>query len=418
MLIKGNIPETGPTVSIGLVMPVDRQGSVIIENSADGKVYHIESKNEHIIIDDKSLPSIELKNNSNDSHFIIRPITAGRGFHWEKEISVKVLGNLTVSNKDGFLFVVNNIQLEMYLMCVATSEMSGECPPALLEAQTIAARSWLVAAVEQKHADLGLDACNDDCCQRYQGIGNLTEPACSATEKTCGQFLMYNNEICDTRYSKSCGGISEHNENVWDTDPKPYLRGIFDGIQEEIPNLSDTQNLKDWVSNYPDCYCGNNYIAGDILKKYLGNVDEKGNYFRWEFTYSQDELTQMINEKTGISFESISSLRPLERGISGRIIQLQINGISKGGPFQILLESEYEIRRVLHPDFLYSSAFVIIANSDTEPALSEITLKGAGWGHGVGLCQIGALGMALKGKSSKQILSHYFLSTELKKLYD
>ena len=418
MLVKGNIPETEPTVSIGLVMPVDRQGSVIIENSADGKVYHIESKNEHIIIDDKSLPSIELKNNSSDSHFIISPITAGRGFHWEKEISVKVLGNLTVSNKDGFLFVVNNIHLEMYLMCVATSEMSGECPPALLEAQTIAARSWLVAAVEQKHADLGLDACNDDCCQRYQGIGNLTNAAHSATEKTCGQFLMYNNEICDTRYSKSCGGISEHNENVWYTDPKPYLRGIFDGNQEEIPNLSDTQNLKDWVSNYPDCYCGNNYIGRDILKKYLGNVDEKENYFRWEFTYSQDVLKQMINEKTGISFELISSLQSLKRGISGRIIQLQINGISKNEPFKIVLESEYEIRRVLHPDFLYSSAFIIIANSDTEPALSEITLKGAGWGHGVGLCQIGALGMALEGKSSKQILSHYFLSTGLKKLYD
>jgi peptidoglycan hydrolase-like amidase len=296
--------------------------------------------------------------------------------------------------------------------------MSGECPPELLEAQTIAARSWLVAAVEQKHADLGLDACNDDCCQRYQGIGNLTEAARSATERTCGQFLLYNNEICDTRYSKSCGGISEHNDNVWDTEPKPYLRGIFDGIQKDIPNLFDTQGLKDWVSNYPDCYCGNNYISGDILKKYLGNVDEKGNYFRWEFTYSQEELTQLISKKTGISFESISSLQPLDRGISGRIIQLQINGISKNRPFQILLESEYEIRRVLHPDFLYSSAFIIIANSDTEPALSEITLKGAGWGHGVGLCQIGALGMALKSKSSKQILSHYFLETELKKLYD
>ena len=231
MLIKGNNPKTEPTVAIGLVMPIDKQCSVEIENSADGKVYHIESNNEQIIIDDKSLPSIELKNKSNDSHFIIRPITAGRGFHWEKEISVKVLGNLRVSNKDGFLFVVNNIQLEMYLMCVATSEMSGECPPELLEAQTIAARSWLVAAAEQKHADLGLDACNDDCCQRYQGIGNLTEAARSATERTCGQFLLYNNEICDTRYSKSCGGISEHNDNVWDTEPKPYLRGIFDGIQ-------------------------------------------------------------------------------------------------------------------------------------------------------------------------------------------
>ena len=150
MLIKGNNPKTEPTVSIGLVMPVDEQSSVEIKNSADRKVHYIESKNEKIIIDDKSLPSIELKNKSNDSHFIIRPITAGRGFHWEKEISVKVLGNLKISNKDGFLFVVNNIQLEIYLMCVATSEMSGECPTELLEAQTIAARSWLVAAVEQK----------------------------------------------------------------------------------------------------------------------------------------------------------------------------------------------------------------------------------------------------------------------------
>ena len=119
------------------------------------------------------------------------------------------------------------------------------------------------------------------------------------------------------------------NDNVWDTDPKPYLRGIFDGIQKDIPNLHDNQGLKYWISNYPDCYCGNNYISGDILKKYLGNVDEKGNYFRWEFTYSQEELTQLISKKTGISFESISSLQPLYRGISGRITQLQIKGISK-----------------------------------------------------------------------------------------
>ncbi|MBT3519020.1 MAG: hypothetical protein HN469_06105, partial [Candidatus Marinimicrobia bacterium] len=152
--------------------------------------------------------------------------------------------------------------------------------------------------------------------------------------------------------------------------------------------------------------------------KYLGHVDKSGSYFRWNVSFSQEELTQLISEKTRRTFDSIILLQPLNRGISGRITQLRIDGISKGEPINIILKSEYEIRRVLHPDFLYSSAFIIETNSDIDSQPSQIKLRGAGWGHGVGLCQIGALGMALNGSSFENILSHYFHSTELKNIYD
>ena len=230
-----------------------------------------------------------------------------------------------------------------------------------------------MAAVEQKHLDLGLDACNDDCCQRYQGIGNLSEQARSAANNTRGKFLIFDNMICDTRYSKSCGGVSENNENVWDMEPKPYLRGVFDGGEKELPDLTDTTNFTEWLKNSHGCYCSNNYVNDEELKQYLGSVDEKGNYFRWEFTYSQEQILKMINEKTGQSFDHVLSVDPIERGFSGRIIRLKISGEANNKPQEIFLESEYEIRRVFHPEFLYSSAFIINANSSINSPLDKIT---------------------------------------------
>ena len=352
-----------------------------------------------------------------DSSFTLNPIRAGRGFHWEKQISITVEGELEIKIVDGYLFVINHISLEKYLICVATSEMSGECPQALLESQTVAARSWLLAAAEQKHADLGLDACNDDCCQRYQGMGNLTDAAIAASEKTRGHILIYDGKICDTRYSKSCGGISENNENAWGGEPKPYLRAIHDGNNSTIPNLKSESDLKKWLTDDQHCFCGPNYVPEIQLHKYLGNVDKSKKYFRWDVSYSQEEISKLISEKTGRTFDSIILLQPLNRGISGRITQLRINGISKGEPANIILKSEYEIRQVLHPNFLYSSAFIIEAISTRESPPCRVTLKGAGWGHGVGMCQIGALGMALNRMPYTQILSHYFQSTELRKIY-
>ena len=404
MLVKGQIPSHEPVVSIGLVLPEDRVQKLLIVDVENNRSFNINlSKEPHFF------PT---------STYKLSSIRAGRGFHWEKNISITVEGELEIKIVDECLFVINHIPLEKYIICVATSEMSGECPQALLESQTVAARSWLLAAMEQKHADLGIDSCNDDCCQRYQGIENLTNAAISAAEKTWGQVLIHDEKICDTRYAKSCGGISENNENVWDGDPKPYLRAIHDGNNSALPNIKSESDLKVWLTELQNSYCGPEYVPENDLKKYLGHVDKSGSYFRWNVSFSQEELTQLISEKTRRTFDSIILLQPLNRGISGRITQLRIDGISKGEPINIILKSEYEIRRVLHPDFLYSSAFIIETNSDLDSQPSQIKLRGAGWGHGVGLCQIGALGMALNGSSFENILSHYFHSTELKNIYD
>jgi len=404
MLVKGQIPEKEPVVSIGLVLPEDRQKSIHIHDELSSQSFEMTHSS-----DKKYFPN---------STYIIHSIRAGRGFHWEKQITITVEGELEIKTVDGYLFVINHIPLEKYLSCVATSEMSGECPPAFLESQTVAARSWLLAAAEQKHADLGIDACNDDCCQRYQGKGNLTDSAINAVLKTQGQVLIHDDKICDTRYSKSCGGISENNEYVWGGEPKPYLHAVLDGEGSNIPNLKSESDLKKWLTDDQHCFCGPNYVPEIQLHKYLGNVDKSKKYFRWDVSYSQEEISKLISEKTGRQFDSIQSLHALNRGVSGRITQLRIEGTSTREPSHIILKSEYEIRRVLHSNFLFSSAFIIEANSTADSLPSRFTFKGAGWGHGVGLCQIGALGMALSGKSCSEILSHYFTETELREIYD
>lgn len=413
MLKKGHIPHQEPTVSIGLVLPEDQQNRVTIKSSASKIEHEILAQNDTLLFDGNPIPYIQLLPSTQDSTFTIHPVRAGRGFHWEKHISIEVFGQLNISIKDGAIFVINQIPIEQYLMCVATSEMSGSCPPALLESQTIAARSWLLAASEQKHAQLGLDACNDDCCQRYQGMGQLTRSAVEASQATRGRVVMYDDEICDTRYSKSCGGVSENNEFVWNESPKPYLRAIHDHSDPELPNLETDQNFQQWYSEESGCYCSPRHVTETTLSQYLGHVDKAGSYFRWEVSFSQKEFTQLISNKTQSHLDEISSIHSLKRGMSGRITKMEIVGITNGKEIKIVLDSEYEIRRVLHPNFMYSSALII---DDSSP--DKITFFGSGWGHGVGLCQIGALGMALKGYSTEHILNHYFTTTELEKIYD
>ena len=417
MLIKGSTPTKEPLVSIGLILPVDKQKYVKITTS-DNMDYEIKALDNQLLVNGKKSNQFKLHQSAKESSSKIDPVTAGRGFHWQKQIAISIKGSINIKNIDGCLFLVNEVGMENYLMSVATSEMSGECPEALLEAQTIAARSWLMASEEQKHKDLGIDACNDDCCQRYQGIKNISAKAKSAALNTRGKFVIHNNKICDTRYSKSCGGISENNENVWGDNPKEYLRAIFDSRIGNIPDFSNEEELNKWIFKPPDCYCNNEYISKSKLKRFLGSVDEDGDYFRWEITYSNEQLTKIINKKLNESFDSIESLIPMKRGVSGRIMILAISGKKDQKEYKTLVDSEYNIRNTLHPEFLYSSAFVINANSGSQSCPEKITLSGAGWGHGAGLCQIGALRMAIIGNSSEKILKHYFSSTEIKKMYD
>ena len=418
MLIKGQIPTIEPNVSIGLVLPEDQQKSVTIKSSESKIEHQILVQKDTLLLDGNPLPRIHFNQSSTDSTFTIHPVRAGRGFHWEKHISIQVLGDVDISIKDGCLFVINQLPLEQYLMCVATSEMSGECPPALLEAQTIAARSWLLAADEQKHAHLGLDACNDDCCQRYQGMGNLTEKAKKASLSTRGKVIMHNQAICDTRYSKSCGGVSERNDYVWKESAKPYLTAIHDSPNPTLPDLQSDEKFQHWYWQDSDCFCSPKTVPENELHHYLGHVDKSGSYFRWDAAFNRDELIKLISNKTNNPFDSLQSIKPLKRGLSGRIIQLEIKGQLKGIESIIILDSEYEIRRVLHPNFMFSSAFFMKISLDSHSYIDKITFHGAGWGHGAGLCQIGALGMALNQYSTKEILNHYFKSTELEKIYD
>ncbi len=418
MLIKGNIPQKEPIISIGLVLPEDKQQSILITDLSSKKTFIVKVNKNSILINDKKVQGEFILKGNKNQIFNLDRVSAGRGFHWAKKISLNISGHLLIRNINGTLFIVNQIELEKYLICVATSEMSSSCPIALLESQTIAARSWILAAEEQKHTNLNIDACNDDCCQRYQGLNNITNLATKAALNTRGYVLTHQSKICDTRYSKSCGGISENNENVWHDKPKPYLRSVYDSISEDVPDLKDNDKLTKWILNPGSCFCDTRKMEPNKLISYLGDVDENGSYFRWEYSINQDQLCKLINLKLETSFEQIDSLKPIKRGASGRIIELKIQGYSLKKLINKTLKSEYEIRRVLHSKFLYSSAFIIITNLNKNLTPTQFKFQGAGWGHGVGLCQIGALNMALNNYSFNKILFHYFQNTKLEKIYD
>lgn len=350
----------------------------------------------------------------------VNGVVAGRGFHWKKIIDATYSGVLEVSQNGQVLMVVNELLLEHYLACVATSEMGAACPTALIESQTIVARSWMLANIEMKHRKLGIDVCNDDCCQRYQGTTFLTEQSLRGALNTYGQVLLYGDRICDARYSKSCGGVSESFENVWDGQPVPYLEAIVDapeGFQDSALPLDSEEKVRAWLEKVPAVYCSSHLLPEKELKKYLGNVDEEGTYFRWRFVYTQKEMTALLNLKLDLKAEAIQAILPVKRGKSGRLIEVRVVYYTQEGKREFVIKDQYTIRDCLHELFLYSSAFVVDTESDGGDVPAKFILKGGGWGHGVGYCQIGALSMALRGHTTAAILQHYYPGAQLIKIY-
>jgi peptidoglycan hydrolase-like amidase len=369
--------------------------------------------------------------------FSLAEVTIGVNFHWQRQESQTFQGALSVvTAADGSLTAINEISLEDYLRSVIASEMSATSPPEFLKAHAVMSRSWLMAMLAKKdeHApavppepqrgeeeicrwygreehDL-FDVCADDHCQRYQGVTKIiSEEVRRAVEATRGMALVYGGRVCDARYHKACGGRTEDFANVWEGTPIPYLTSIADG-GEDFPPVTTEEAAARFIQDAPYAYCKTVDIAA--LGRVLPAFDqETPDFFRWEVSYARPELESLLLRKSGIDFGELCSLTPLERGMSGRIIRLKISGSKR----TVIVGKELEIRRWLSPSHLYSSAFVVRTEEDGHGKTSRFTFHGAGWGHGVGLCQIGAAMMALRGFGMEAILGHYFPGTTLRKQY-
>jgi len=449
MLEPGVIPAGEPQISVGILLPEDRYTSVELCLPAEtdyqlefsGRFFLLEPGKDFFFKLSGSTIAFRLNNKEYQatgsikifpiksqtlpqpqSGIQVKNVISGRGFHWKKYIHVTLPGTIILQSYKQHLLLINELPLEHYLMCVATSEMGAACPPALIEAQTIAARSWMLANVEQKHRHLGIDVCNDDCCQRYQGSTFLTEQSISGALNTFGRVLMYKNALCDARYSKSCGGVMEAFETIWGGSGHPYLQVKADAAEEpaewEKP-LSKAEHFSKWVNSSPYTFCSPSVIPEKDLKKYLGSVDERGHYFRWQEEITQQALTANINRFYSIAAKTVIKIEVVQRGGSGRAKKITVHYLDKNDRLQKLdIADEFAIRRSLHKKFLYSSAFIVEAEGSGAGGIPQrFILKGAGWGHGVGLCQIGALGMALQGYSTKDILLHYYPGSRLQNIY-
>lgn len=371
--------------------------------------------------------------------FSLDEVAIGRRFHWERRETQTFTGNLIFKNgKDDLLMAVNELPLEDYLVSVISSEMNGEAPLEFLKAHAIASRSWLAAMLERlgtgggavseaSRTEAGQDditrwygreehrrfhVCADDHCQRYQGLTRMIAgDAVAAVKDTRGCFLVHDHEICDARYYKACGGLTDHFENTWEEKRVPYLTSISDASHPFNPVRTE-DDARAWILSRPDAYCNTTDEA--VLRRILPDFDrETTDFFRWEVRYEREALEDLLRRKSGIDFGTLKALTPLERGPSGRIIRLKIEGTKRA----VTVGKELEIRRWLSESHLYSSAFVVSEDRDASGEIVRFCLQGAGWGHGVGLCQIGAAVMAVKGFSAESILKHYFSGAELKHLY-
>jgi stage II sporulation protein D len=358
---------------------------------------------------------------------LVRDVAAGRGFHWQKQVDQTLPGTIELLPGRRGVVLVNELPLEDYLAGVITAEMSGACPVEFLKAQCVVARSWLLALTEPKHDADPFDRCNDDCCQRYQGTGNLSATALEAVRATRGRVLMApTGNVLDANYGKSCGGISETPRAVWGVD-KPGLSPIVDAPADAAERrfLPITENNLDeyldgaWLGR-TRIYCSPNVVPMDTIARYLGRVDEADDYFRWTVRYERRELEQLLAEKLpqAPDLPALRDLRVLSRGVSGRANAIEVEWQEADGRIvRARLEGEYRIRAALHRKFLYSSAFAVRIARDPDGRPRTVTLRGAGWGHGVGLCQIGALGMALSGVDFQAICRHYYPQARLASVY-
>jgi len=433
---------TEPIVSVGIMF----QPSIRFHFSGDFKVnnqlfngeYSASYESGKISFNGELYSELQFDPISSESSFLLYDVVIGIGFHWERFEDQRFHGSLKLIVEESKLTAINLISIEKYLKSVISSEMSATSSLELLKAHAVISRTWLLSQIEKRDRlvdqdikwesdvrnesewikwwdredHINFDVCADDHCQRYQGITRASqslEMVEAAVDATRGELLMNGDAICDARFSKCCGGAVEEFQYCWEPEPHNYLVNLYDGYHSdmaELPDLRIEMEAEKWIRTSPVAYCNTNDQR--VLSQVLNNYDqETADFYRWRVEYSKAEISELVNRRTGIDFGEIIDLKPIERGVSGRLTKLEIVGTNRS----MIIGKELLIRRALSESHLYSSAFVV------DKSEIGFVLIGAGWGHGVGLCQIGAAVMADKGFDYCSILNHYFKSTDLRCRY-
>ena len=436
-----------PYIKVGILnapqICIDLLGSFTVNGQAVTGLQTLEaSADGHILWNGQAHDTVMFEPATHEDIFEIRDVVIGVNFHWERKENQRFTGKAHFIVEDGRLTIINVLPVEDYLLSVISSEMSANASLELLKAHAVISRSWLLAQIHKTKAiaatgqaystctetdservkwydredHVNFDVCADDHCQRYQGITRQSTPkVAEAIAATRGQVLMYGGELCDARFSKCCGGVFEQFEYCWEPKNFHYLAARRDGVDTtDFPDLRDDATASKWILSRPEAFCNTSDAA--ILSQVLNNYDqETKDFYRWEVRYTRRELSELAARRSGIDFGDIVDMVPLERGTSGRIVRLKIVGTKR----TMVIGKELEIRKTLSPSHLYSSAFVVEREGvDPETGLPEtFVLRGAGWGHGVGLCQIGAAVMGARGYSYDQILRHYFIDASIETLY-
>ena len=370
-------------ISVGLLSAKEIRFEIISDGAGPQTVKWHDGRISYngMLYDELYFDSMTLSTLFAEASFILYDVVIGIDFHWQQKRTFKYAGGLKFIVEGDRITAVNCIGMEDYLMSVISSEMKSSASIELLKAHAVISRSWLKARLrDHKAGHEHFDVCADDHCQRYQGLTMAVgDDVCRAIDRTWGQVLEYGGDICDTRYSKCCGGRTELFSTCWEDVDLPYLQSVED----------------------PFCDCENSSILSQVLNDYdLHTAD----FHDWTVQYTTDELSELVRTRTGIDFGTIVALEAVERGPSGRIKYLRITGTLR----EEVIGKELAIRKALSSSHLKSSAFEIEKTPD------GFVLKGRGWGHGVGLCQIGAAAMAAQGYDYRQILSHYYVGAEIK----
>ncbi len=443
-----------PLISVGILSEKKIKFELYGDFSSFGFKHFFNGRYEAEIIDDRIIcksdkDKIEITDEiifepqePDSESFLIRDVVIGVKFHWERKEKQRFTHSLKLIKDNGKITAINIIPIEKYLMSVISSEMSAKCSMPMLKATAVVSRSWLLAQIEKsksiksEHTNYKsgfktedelfkwydredhklFDVCADDHCQRYQGVTKMTSDAArKAVEQTAGIVLLEEDHILDARFSKACGGISESFENVWEPVKHPSLTSVYDYkfIADDFDDdFSKERNAEKWIKGNPPAFC--NTTDPKILNQILLDYDqETKDFYRWKVDFTQAQLSDLIKRKSGIDFGLIKDLVPVERGFSSRLVKLKIIGTKK----TLTIGKELEIRRTLSETHLYSSAFTVEKFGEVNGVPEKFLFRGAGWGHGVGLCQIGAAVMAEQGYQFDEIAIHYFKNAKLKKIY-